>query len=140
MKVVISNSIGAPDTTETREWLDSTTDEPLFRTLREAARRAAQQQRSILASFTFPLEWDDAIRVFTGARMAGLGECFFWERPDEQSTLVGVGTAATIETNGITRFTDAATAWRTLLDDAVVTNSTYTHPAAPSASSGPLLF
>lgn len=137
MKVVISNRIGAFKTTGTGKWPNTSTHEPLLRTLREAAKRAARQQRSILASFTYPIEWDDAIRVFTSARLAGLGECFFWERPVEQNTLVGVGAAATIETNGITCFTDAASAWRTLLNDAVVT---YAHPTASAASSGPVLF
>ena len=137
MKVVISNPIGVPDTTETRDWLHSSTHEPLRRTLQEAAGRAARQHRSILASFSFPIEWDDALRVATGARQAGLGECFFWERPTEQNALVGVGAAATIETNGSRCFTDAASAWRTLLNDAVVT---YTHPTASTASSGPVVF
>ncbi len=137
MKVVISNRIGAPKTTGTGKWPNTSTHEPLLRTLREAAKRAARHQRSILASFTYLIEWDDAIRVFTGARLAGLGECFFWERPVEQNTLVGVGAAATIETNGITCFTNAASDWRTLLNDAVVT---YAHPTASAASSGPLLF
>ncbi len=137
MKVVISNAIGASDTTGTGAWPDTSTHEPLLRTLREAARRAAQQQQPILASFTYPIEWDDALRVFTAARQAGLGECFFWERPVEQNTLLGIGTAATIKTQGNTRFTNAASAWRTLLHDAVVT---YAEASASTASSGPLLF
>ena len=137
MKVVISNPIGADTSTGTGQWPDTSTHEPLLRTLREAARRAARQQQSILASFTFPIECDDALRVFTDARQAGLGECFFWEHPVEHNTLVGIGIAATIETDGIARFTNAASAWRTLLHDAVVT---YAASSAPSASSGPLLF
>jgi isochorismate synthase len=135
MKVAISNRIGAHKTTVTGKWIIA--HEPLLTTLHEAARRAARQQRSILASFTCPIEWDDTMRVFTGARLAGLGECFFWERPAEQNALVGVGAAATIETNGSACFTDAASAWRTLLNDAVVT---CTDPTASTASSGPVLF
>ncbi|HEX6482443.1 MAG TPA: isochorismate synthase [Ktedonobacteraceae bacterium] len=135
MKVVISNRIGAHKTAVTGKW--PIAHEQLLGTLYEAARRAAQQQRSILASFTCPIEWDDTIRVFTGARLAGLGECFFWERSVEQKALVGVGAAATIETNGSTCFTDAASAWRTLLNDAVITS---THLTASTASSGPVLF
>ena len=135
MKIAISNRIGAHITTATGKW--PIAHEALLRTLSEAARRAAQQQRSILASFTCPIEWDEPVRVFTGARLARLGECFFWERPVEQNALVGVGAAATIETHGSTCFTDAASAWRTLLHDAVVTN---TDPAVPAASAGPVLF
>jgi len=142
MKIVISEPIGEYKTIVTGKWLDTTTHELLLSNLREAATRAAQQQRSILASLTYEIEWNDPIRVFAGARMAGLGECFFWERPVEQYALVGIGAAATIETQGITRFTTAASAWRTLLHDAVITYAPYAHsnPTIASASSGPTLF
>src|SRR6266446_1342370 len=137
MKVVISNPPGARKTTGTGKWPTISDQELLIRTLREAAGRAAQQQRTVLASFTQRVGWCDTIRAFTGARRAGLGECFFWEQPAEQNALVGVGAAATIETNGITRFTDSASARRALLNDAVVT---YDHPMVPAANSGPVLF
>jgi len=137
MKVAISNRIGAHKTTATGKWPVTHDHEPLLSTLREAARRAAQQQRPVLASFTWPIELYDTIRVFTAARLSGLGECFFWEQPANQNALVGVGAAATIETKGITRFTDSASARRALLNDAVVT---YDQPMAPAANSGPVLF
>lgn len=137
MKSVISNLIGVDDTTISGQWPVSSTCEPLLKTLREAARRAAGQQRSILASFTFPIEWIDPLRAFTAARLAEMGECFFWERPVEGNALVGVGAAATIETRGVTRFTDSASAWRTLLNDAAIT---CVHPTDTIASSGPVLF
>src|SRR5579863_540000 len=141
MKLVFSNQIGVDDTTISGQWPLTSTYEPLLKTLREAARRAAGQQRSILASFTFPIEWIDPLRVFTAGRdQSGpytLGERFFWERPVEGNALVGVGAAATIETRGVTRFTDSASAWRTLLNDAAITNI---HPTDIVASSGPVLF
>jgi isochorismate synthase len=137
MKVAISNRIGAHKTTGTGKWLITDDHEPLLSTLREAARRAAQQQRSVLASFTRPIDRYDPVHVFTAARLAGQGECFFWERPVEQNALVGIGAATTIETYGIARFTASASAWRALLNDAVVTSA---HPTAVSASSGPVLF
>lgn len=157
MKLVISNHFGVNETTFTRNWPLTSTYEPLLETLREAARRAAGQQRSILASFTFPIEWIDPMRVFAAAgrdksgpymrrdyylspgESAGpyMGERFFWERPAEGNALVGVGAAATIETHGVTRFTDSASAWRTLLNDAAIT---FVHPTDAIASSGPVLF
>src|SRR5258708_35707782 len=137
MKVVISKRIGAHKPTGTGKWPITSNHERLLGTLREAARRAAQQQRSVLASFTYPIECDDMLYVFTGARLAGLGECFFWERPVERNALVGVGAATTIETNGITCFTDAASAWRTLLNDAALA---YVHPMPSAVRSGPIFF
>ncbi len=137
MKSVISNQIRAHEMTVTGKWLITSTHESLLKTLREAAGRVSRHQRSILASYTFPIEWDDPLRIFTAARLAGLGECFFWEQPAEQNALIGVGAAATIETQGIMCFTDSASARRTLLNDAVVT---YVHPTASVASNGPILF
>jgi menaquinone-specific isochorismate synthase len=166
MKLVISNHSGVDETTFTGNWPLTSTYEPLLETLREAARRAAGQQRSILASFTFPIEWIDPMHVFAAAGRdksdpygltgrdyyylsprqgvsAGegasfyMGERFFWERPAEGNALVGVGAAATIETHGVTRFTDSASAWRALLNDAAIT---CIPPTDVVASSGPVLF
>jgi len=137
MKVVISDPFGAQKTTVTGKWSLSSDHKLILRTLREAARQAAQQKRNVLASFTQPVEWCDAVRAFTGARLAGLGECFFWEQPAEQNALIGVGAATTIETNGITCFTTSASAWRTLMSDAVVT---YAPATVHTPGSGPVLF
>src|SRR5216683_7362846 len=117
MRVEISNRPGALKTSVAGGWSVSIDQELLTETFREAAGRAGQEQLAVLASFTQPVEWCDTIQAFTGARQARLGECFFWEQPAEQSTLVGVGAATTIETNGSTCFIDAASAWRTLLQD-----------------------
>ncbi len=137
MKVVIPNLPGAHKTTGTGRWSIGSDQELLNRTLREAAERAATQQRTVLASFTQPVEWCETIRAFTGARQAGLGECFFWEQPAEQNTLVGVGAATSIETDGSTCFVDSATAWRALMNNAVVA---YTPAVMPTPGSGPVLF
>ncbi len=137
MKVVISNPPGAHKTPGTGKWSITSNQELLIRTLREAAGRAAQQRRTVLASFTQPVEWCDTMRAFAGARRSGLGECFFWEQPAEQNTLVGVGAATTIETNGSTCFIDAASAWRALLSEAVIT---YAPATVATPGSGPVLF
>src|SRR5947209_16087762 len=137
MKVVISKLIGAHKTTGSGNWPATDDREPLLNTLREAARRAARQQRSVLASFTRPIDRYDTTHIFSAARQAGLGECFFWERPVEQNALVGVGAETSIETHGSTCFSDTAAAWRVLLNDAVVA---YAQPTACTASSGPVLF
>src|SRR5258708_35383846 len=86
MKVVISSPLGAGKTTGTREWSTTSDQELLIRTLREAAGRAAKQQRTVLASFTQPVEWCDTIRPFSGARRVGLGWGFLWERRAGQDT------------------------------------------------------
>src|SRR5260221_11721026 len=115
MKVVISNPPGARKTTGTGKWPTISDRELLIRTLREAAGCAAKQQRTVLASFTQPVEWCNTIRAFTGARRAGLGECFFWEQPEEQNTLVGVGAATRIETGGVSAYVSLVSSMPTVV-------------------------
>ena len=137
MKIVILNEPGVHKITGAEKWSSISDLELLIRTLREAAVRAATQQRTVLASFTQSIEWCDPIQAYTGARQAGLGECFFWEQPAEQNTLVGIGQATSIETDGMTCFVDSATAWRALMNDAVIT---YAPTTTPTPGSGPILF
>ena len=137
-KGIITDPIGAFDITAgSGQWAIAANHEPLLRTFQEAARRAAQQHHPVLASFIQPVVWRDTIRVFTAARLAGLGESFFWEQTVAQNALVGVGAAATIETAGSSRFTASASARRTLLDDAVIACADL---FAATANSGPILF
>src|SRR6266576_7021601 len=137
MKIIISNPFAAHDTIVTGQWPIISDQDLLFNILREASARASQHQRTVLASYTQPIERYDTIQAFNGARQAGLGECFFWEQPAEQSTLVGVGATTAIETMGSTCFIDSASAWRSLLKDAVIT---YTPSTLPTPGSGPVLF
>jgi len=134
MKVAISNRPGEYHTTGSRPWFVSEYHEALLRTLRQAAGRANEQAagQSVLASFSCPLERQDALRAFSGARRSGLGECFFWERPVEQHAIVGVGAATTIESGGVAYLTGAAAAWSTLMQGAVVGSAVpHTCPAGP---------
>lgn len=137
-KGYITEPIGTFDTTsESGQWAIVAHHEPLLSTVQEAARRAAQQQRPVLASFIQPVTWSDTIRVFTAARLAGLGESFFWEQPAAQNALIGVGAATTIETQGGARFSTSASARRALLDDAVISCAA---SFTSTANSGPILF
>jgi isochorismate synthase len=130
------------------QWPIYCNHEQLLITLREAVSRSARLDRGVLASFTQPIKCCDALHIFTSS--TGPGERFFWEQPSQQSALVGIGTATTIETHSITRFTTAAAAWRVLLDEAVIRYSPYCRggrdmslcPSVPppNHSSGPLLF
>lgn len=137
MKIVVPSEPGAHKISGAEKWSSMSVQELLIRTLHEAAVRAAKQQRTVLASITQPVEWCDPIQTFTGARQAGMGECFFWEQPAEQNTLVGIGQATSIETDGSMCFVDSATAWRALMNDAVITYATTTKP---TPGSGPILF
>ncbi len=137
MNVEISNPLKAQKSTEPGSLPFTIDHELLIKTLQEAINRSIQHQRTILASFTQKVEWHDTIQAFSSARLASLGECFFWEQPAERTTLIGIGAATTIETNGTTCFTDSATAWRALMKDAVIS---YAPETEPTPGSGPVLF
>jgi menaquinone-specific isochorismate synthase len=137
MNVEISNPLKAQESTEPGQLPFAIDHELLIQTLHEAAARSIQYQRAILVSFTQKIEWHDTIQAFSGARQASLGECFFWEQPAEQTTLIGIGAATTIETIGTSCFTDSATAWRALMNDAVIS---YEPETEPTPGSGPVLF
>src|SRR5207245_8931922 len=77
------------------------------------------------------------IEAFNGARQAGVGECVFWEQAAEQNTLIGIGATTAIETMGSACFIDSASAWRSLLNHAVIT---CTPSTLPTPGSGPILF
>ena len=121
MDTVFIDTAKAYTTSET--WNICCDYQQLLITLRQASNRAAQSGQSVLASFTQPVEWCDPLSLFTGARQAGLGECFFWERPSEQHALIGIGVATTIETHGIFHITDTTASWHNLLQNAVITHS-----------------
>lgn len=142
MNIAISRHIEAnspiPTTAPGQERLPGGST-PLLDTLREASRRAREQQRPVLASFTYqqPAGWGDTVRVFGAASRAGLGNCFYWERPAEHYALIGIGAAATIETQGSAYCAEATAAWRALLQDAVVASE---QPPETLAQYGPALF
>jgi len=137
MNVEISNPLKAQKSTEPGQLPFTIDHELLIKTLQKATNRSIQHQRSILASFTQKTEWYDAIQAFNGARLASLGGCFFWEQPAEQTTLIGIGAATTIETKGTSCFIHSATAWRALMNDAVIS---YAPETEPTPGSGPVLF
>jgi isochorismate synthase len=136
MNVEISNTLKQQKSTESEQLPFTLNHQLLIKTLQEAINRSTQQRR-ILASFTQKFEWHDTIQAFSGARLANLGECFFWEQPAEQTTLIGIGEATTIETNGTACFTDSAIAWRALMNDAV---TSYAPGTKSTPGSGPVLF
>ena len=137
MNVEISNALKAQKLTEPGQLPFTIDHEWLIKTLQEATNRSIKHQRSILASFTQKIEWHDTIQAFNGAILASLGECFFWEQPAEQTTLIGLGAATSIETIGTTCFIDSAFAWRALMNDAVIS---YAPETEPTPGSGPVLF
>jgi isochorismate synthase len=137
MNVEISNPLEEQKSTEPEQMPFTLDHELLIKTLQEASNLSTQQHRSILASFTQKIKWHETIQAFSGARLANLGECFFWEQPAEQTALIGIGKATTVITSGIGCFTDSATAWRALMNDAVIS---YAPGTEHNPGSGPVLF
>jgi len=125
--------------TKAHEFLDQYKS-ALLMTLQDAVTRATQLEQGVIASFTLPIHYYDALQAFAGVQQAGLGEVFFWEQPSEQNALVGVGGATTIATSGPIRATDAALQWRALLQDAVISYPEGLEHIDAAYGHGPLFF
>lgn len=123
MNVALSRCIGTTWTINRKN---------LLNTLQEAREQADKRQQAILASYTQIIEWHDPLCIFTALRRADAGACFFWEKPADQSALVGAGVAATIETSGSERFSNSAKAWQTMLNHAIIRHDI--------SDTGPVLF
>jgi isochorismate synthase len=137
MKVETSNTTNTHYLTETEQLPFALDHESLINALEEATNRARHSYKSILASFTQKFTWYDTVEAFIGARLAELGESFFWEQPEEQTALIGLGSVTCIETNGTNCFTNSATRWRDLMTDAVIC---YTAGTTHVPGSGPVMF
>jgi isochorismate synthase len=99
--------------------------------VREAARRAAQLGRPVLASWTQPWSAQDAIGFF--AQAAKTADRVLWLRPATGEALVGVGAARVLKASGAGRFKQISAAWQELLADAVIDD------AAGGPNGGPML-
>jgi len=109
----------------------------LLATVHRATTRAALAGHAVLASFTQPLAPCDSLAVFNALGQQGLGECFFWEKPEERRAFVGTGAATTIATTGTNSFRSAAQSWRALQSGSVVG---FAPGKLPSHVTGPILF
>src|SRR5438552_10133525 len=92
----------------------------LLITLYEAARNAVKYGHTVLASFTMPISTSDPLPVFSAFRQLAVGECFFWEKPEEEKSFVGIGTTLSIETGGAQRFQDVEAACHILRQNALI--------------------
>src|SRR5947199_8870764 len=114
----------------------------LLGTLQQATERATSSGSEIIASFTQPLNsasFTNPLSVFRIFQQLQLGECFFWSRPAEQRAFVGVGSVATIETQGATCVSNAALAWRELQQRIIKGKATNSIGGESAQSDGPVL-
>jgi len=110
---------------------------PLLRLLREAQSRAIQTERHIPATFLLPAADIDPLHVYAALEGTGQSPRFYWERPAEQTALVGGGAATLIEANGAANFTTIRNAWSEYMQDAVVG---YADDTISDDGSGPICF
>ncbi len=93
----------------------ATYDQAFLKTLLDQAYTyAAQALHEVLVSITLPVSQCDPLHMFNAFAQLKIGERFYWERPAEKRSLVGVGSTKTIETTGPAYVANAATAWREL--------------------------
>jgi isochorismate synthase len=111
--------------------------EPVVEALREGSRRATLLKHDVLVSITLPIEACDLIQLFTAAQTIEPADLFYWEHAADSQAMLGIETAATLQTIGHDYLTDAAAACRALFQDAVIQSS---RADALSVERGPILF
>jgi isochorismate synthase len=99
--------------------------------------RAAERHRPVLVSYIEQLPQGSALAVFDLARELEENNIFYWERPAEGYTLVGIGEAATRTSRTIS---EMSSCWHTLVEGSL-TRSPFTGdiPVAPAVA-GPVCF
>ena len=116
----------------------STIDYPAWQSAIDAGRQqAAGRHRSVLISYTERLPRGSALAVFDSARELGEANVFYWERPTDGYTLVGIGEAAT-RTSGT--ISEMSSYWHTLVDGSLIRfPSSENAPVSPPVA-GPVCF
>jgi len=112
--------------------LDTSFVRGLEATLRAAGGRATSSNGSILASWTAPVEPEDALRLVSTAA----GKRVYWEVAADGTACAGSGEAWQAEGTGATRFATLRAAWQQTLATAVIRcDPAYPRPA-PLAFAG----
>ncbi|MHB8377002.1 MAG: isochorismate synthase [Dehalococcoidia bacterium] len=89
------------------------------RSLAEAAcAEAARRREPVLLSASRPSARLDPLQLYSRARHAGR-DAAYWEQPSRGCALVAVGAVRSLTARGEGRFSEAAGAWRALVDGAV---------------------
>jgi isochorismate synthase len=87
--------------------------------LTQAADESGRRSRPVLASLTVPIQREDQAAVF--AVSAGLcSDRLLWSQPDAGFSLLGLGAAYVVETNGPHRFSGTAAVWNGLCSAALI--------------------
>ncbi|GCE15612.1 isochorismate synthase [Tengunoibacter tsumagoiensis] len=112
----------------------------LLRLLQQAHKRAEQHKKDILISLTVPITVRDGLTLFSSNRYQQDSQ-FFWEHPQTQRTLVGIGCATRIQLDGGSRFQAVNAYWKELLQHAVIQEEhTLSLSSGQAHISGPILF
>ena len=104
----------------------------LHEKLVQGTEKAKNLGRPVLVSVTTRIKATNPLAFFYAGRRHK-GTRVFWSDPQEQSTMVGIGTAVSLETNRSDRFQWMERQWRTLLEGAIIPNDII-------PGTGPVLF
>src|SRR5258707_7393426 len=92
------------------EWPSYSQRESLLNILRQASHLALTYAHEILVSFTQPVDFCDPLHIFSACQFLQMCEACYWEMPSEQTAIVSVGVATSIETSAADRVQTTAIA------------------------------
>ncbi|MGD0961500.1 MAG: isochorismate synthase [Methylomonas sp.] len=106
--------------------------------LQQGADRARKLHRPILVSVTQAVAAPNYIDLFESIHKLDDDYAFFWVKPDKDFAIISLGAAFLIEESGPHRFSNTASAWKHLLEHAVIHDAVVCEPRADIVS-GPIL-
>lgn len=83
-----------------------------------ACTEATRRDEPVLLAYTRGTELIEALRLY-GRAVRTSHDAVYWEQPSLENVMVAAGVAHVVEPRGARRFSDAAAAWRALVEGAV---------------------
>jgi menaquinone-specific isochorismate synthase len=100
-----------------------------------AKETAASRKRPLLASLTCPSPHGTPL-IFFSSSNSSHGPAFYWDHPDEQVAMAGIGAASLVEPASPNRFDEAASLWQEVVHGALVQTETDAFGTGPIAFGG----
>lgn len=98
---------------------------------KDAKEKVSSSRRPVLVSLTHQSPYQDPLTFYSGSHAS---HAFYWDQPDEQFAMAGVGAAFAIEPVGEHRFNEANSLWQEVVQGALIQSDT------DALGSGPIAF
>lgn len=107
----------------------------LYDKLVKGIQKAKQYNQPIVVSLTSTVEKQDALTFFTACKNK-IQTRSFWSDPKREFTFIGIGSAVSLEANGVNRFVQISKQWQQLINHALIFSDTSIPGTGPTMIGG----